>query len=368
MEFFDLKKQYQSIKEEIDGAVLRTLENGVFIGGPEVAAFEKEAAVFLETAHAITLNSGTDALYLALKALDIGPGDEVLVPDFTFIATAETVAQCGAVPVFVDIDPVTFNIDPEDIEKKITSRTKAIIPVHLFGRAADMTAISKIAKDGNLYVIEDAAQAMGAKCGQKFCGTVGDIGCFSFFPTKNLGAYGDGGMLTTDNDDIAQKIKLLRAHGSSPTNKYLHLTLGVNSRLDAIQAAVLRVKLRHLNDCNDLRIGIAEKYNESLAGAGDMIFPGIGSGRECVFHQYTITTDRRDALQKFLKERQIPTMVYYSVPLHSQPAFEYLGIEAGSCPNAALISQKVISLPIYPEFSADEQEIALKTIKEFYGG
>lgn len=364
MDFFDLKKQYQDLKPEIDEAVSRVFEAGVFIGGPQVSGFEKDAAAFLGVKYAIGLNSGTDALYLALKALGIGAGDEVIVPDFTFIATAEVVAQCGAVPVFCDIDPVSFNIKPEEIEKKITAKTKAIIPVHLFGRAADMDAIGVIVRDHGLFVVEDAAQSIGAKSGGKFSGTIGDIGCFSFFPTKNLGAFGDGGMLVTNEDQIAQKIKLLRAHGSSPENKYLHLTPGVNSRLDAIQAAILRIKLPYLDKWNETRAANAQKYNNGLTGVGDVVLPKIDG---CIFHQYTIRTLRRDNLVKFLKESGIPTMVYYSIPLHLQPAFSYLGGKSGDFPESERAAGEVLSLPIYPEMDDNDQRAVIGKIREFYG-
>jgi dTDP-4-amino-4,6-dideoxygalactose transaminase len=366
MEFFDLKEQYRNLKSGIDAAVLDVLKRGVFIGGSEVLNFEREAAEFLGLEYAIGLNSGTDALILALKALGVRQGDEVIVPDFTFIATADAAAQCGAMPVFCDINRSSFNIDSDKIEEKITAKTKAIIPVHLFGRAADMDAILAIAKKHNLFVIEDAAQAMGAEYNGKLCGTMGDVGCFSFFPTKNLGAFGDGGMLATNNVQVADKIKLLRSHGSSLEDKYRHIELGFNSRLDAVQAAILRVKLPHLNEWNARRNALAKNYNDGLSGIGDIVLPEVGGGRSCVFHQYAIRTDRRDELAGFLKKEGVPTMVYYPTPLHLQPAFGYLGGQAGDFSEAEGAAREVLCLPIYPEFGENHQRLIIGKITEFF--
>ena len=366
MDFFDLKKQYHNLKAEIDAAVLKTLDSGVFIGGSEVENFEKEIAEFCGARHALSLNSGTDALVLSIKALGIGAGDEIIVPAFTYFATAEAVAIAGATPVFADIEKDGFNIDPDEIEKKITSKTKAIIPVHLFGQAADMDGILAIAKKHNLFVIEDAAQAVGAKYKEKFVGTIGDIGCFSLFPTKNLGVCGDGGFALTDNDDLAQRVKLLRAHGAKPEDKYTHLTLGTNSRLDAIQAAIARVKLRHLNEFNKKRISNARYYNESLDGCG-VGLPTINDDGSHVFHQYTIRTARRDELVKYLKGKGVPTMVYYSTPLHLQPAFAYLGFKEGDFPVSEQAAKEVLSLPIYPELEGTQRDQITEGIRFFYG-
>jgi len=355
MEFFDLKKQYQDLKSEIDTAVLKVLEGGVFIGGPAVEKFEKEVADFLGVRHAIGLNSGTDALYLSLKALGIGAGDEVITTAFTFFATAEAVAAAGAKPVLVDIEPVTFNIDVNQIEAAITEKTKAIIPVHLFGQMADMAPIKKIAQKYNLKIIEDCAQAIGATQiidgKEAKAGNVGDIGCFSFFPTKNLGAYGDGGIVATDDDGIAAKIGMLKVHGSSPENKYKNLEIGVNSRLDTIQAAVLSVKIKYLNQWNERRAEIANHYNKELGGIADIITPFVAPNNCHVYHQYTMRTAKRDQLAQFLKSAQIPTMIYFPFPMHLEPALEYLNYKTGDFPEAERASREVVSLPIYPEFS-----------------
>lgn len=370
MEFFDLKSQYRQIKKEIDEAILNVLETGVFIGGREVEKFEKRAAEFIGTKHAIALNSGTDALYLSTKVLDIGAGDEVITTPFTFFATAEAVVACGVKPVFVDIDPQTFNIDTTKIKAAISKKTKAIIPVHLFGQMANMAPIKKIAQAHNLKIIEDCAQAMGAtqvigNCKME-AGSIGDAGCFSFFPTKNLGAYGDGGMVTTNNDEIAAEIKSLRTHGSSPENKYKNLKVGVNSRLDAIQAAVLSVKLKYLRGWNVKRVEIAKNYNQGLADIEDIILPDIGDDFSSVFHQYTIKTKRRDELKRYLKEKEIPTMIYYPTSLHLQPAFGFLNYQKGNFPETEKICKEILSLPIYPELNQESQIRVIKAIREFY--
>jgi len=396
IKFLDLTAQYKSIKKEIDEAIKRVLESGQFIGGKEVENFEKEIAKFCRVKYAISINSGTDALFLSLKALEIGPGDEVITTPFTFIATTEVIANLGAKPVFVDIDPRTFNINPQQIADKLDKlsklgklKVKAIIPVHLFGQMADMDEIMRIARKYKLFVIEDAAQAIGAKIIQnskvknqndnskfkinrikkqtwRMAGSIGDLGCFSFFPSKNLGAYGDGGMVVTNNKKLAEKIRLLRNHGSSPKNKYLNLILGTNSRLDAIQAAILRVKLKYLKKWIKKRQEIANYYNQSLKGVGDIKVPEILLDRAHTFHQYTIRTKHRDKLKKYLEKNGIPTMIYYPIPLHVQPAFKYLGYKKGDFPQAESTSREVLSLPIYPELSKKGQEFIVKKIKEFY--
>jgi len=373
MNFLDLTIQYKSIKEEIDEAIKRVLDSCVFIGGKEVEEFEKEVAEFCGVKYAIGLNSGTDALFLSLKALDVGPGDEVITVPFTFIATAEVVSNLGAKPVFVDINLGTFNIDAQKIEKAVTPKTKAIIPVHLFGQMADMDEIMDVARKHNLYVIEDAAQAIGAEYGstgspqaKRKAGTIGDLGCFSFFPSKNLGAYGDGGMVLTDNDKLAERVRLLKNHGSSPKEKYLNLIVGTNSRLDALQAAILRVKLKYLSKWSKERAGKASYYNEKLKGIGDIIIPVMDFDRNHIFHQYTIRTKSRDELQKYLKEKEIPTMIYYSLPLHLQPAFEYLNYKVGDFPESEKAAKEVLSLPIYPELFEKDQESIVHEIKNYY--
>ena len=375
IKFLDLSVQYKSIKKEIDGAIKRVLESNQFIGGSEVEEFEKEIAKFCGIKYAISVNSGTDALFLSLKALGIGPGDEVITTPFTFIATAEVIANCGAKPVFVDIDPKTFNIDPRKIEEYLKSniqypksktKIKAILPVHLFGQMADMKEIMRIAKKYKLFVIEDAAQAIGAEYKGKKAGAIGDLGCLSFFPSKNLGAYGDGGMVVTNNKKLSEKIRMMRNHGSSPKEKYLNLVLGTNSRLDSLQAAILRIKLKYLPKWSRERANKAFYYNNGLKGTGDIITPIIDSNKIHIFHQYTIRTKFRDELQKYLKENEIPTMIYYPLPLHLQPAFKYLAYKKGDFPEAEKAAKEVLSLPIYPELKKAEQDFIIRKVREFY--
>ncbi|MDD5606514.1 MAG: DegT/DnrJ/EryC1/StrS family aminotransferase [Candidatus Pacebacteria bacterium] len=366
MKFLDLVAQYKSIKKEIDKAVERVLDSSIFIGGKEVEEFEKEVARFCGVKYAIGVNSGTDALFLSLKALGIKSGDEVITTPFTFIATAGVIVNCGAKPVFADIESSTFNISPESIEGLITPKTKAILPVHLFGQMADMDEIMKIARKYKLYVVEDAAQAIGAEYRSKKAGTIGDLGCFSFFPSKNLGAYGDGGMIITNNKKLAEKIRLLKNHGSSPKEKYLNLVIGTNSRLDALQAAILRVKLRYLSKWSRERAKKADYYNKNLKGVGDIIVPKINFGRSHIFHQYTIKTKLRDKLQQYLKEKEIPTMIYYPLSLHSQPAFKYLKYRQGDFLEAEKALKEVLSLPIYPELGKKDQDYIIQKIKEFF--
>ena len=375
IQFLDLVKQYKSIKEEIDLAIKRVLESGQFIGGEEVGNFENEIAKFCETKYAISVNSGTDALFLSLKALGIGKRDEVITTPFTFIATAGVIANCGAKPVFADIERNTFNISSELVEGLITSRTKAILPIHLFGQMADMDEIMEIARKHNLFVIEDAAQAIGAAIKLKIkneklkimkAGAIGDLGCFSFFPSKNLGAYGDGGMVITNNEKLAERVRLLKNHGSSPREKYLNLIVGTNSRLDALQVAILRVKLKYLSKWSKRRAEKADYYNKNLKGVGDIIAPVTASDRSHIFHQYTIRTKSRDELQKYLKEKAIPTMIYYPLPLHLQPAFQSLGYKVGDFPESEKAAKEVLSLPIYPELFTIKQDFIIKKIKEFF--
>ena len=408
MQFVDLKKQYSLIKPEIDKAIQGVLDRAHFILGEETEKFEQEMAKFCGVKYAIGVNSGTDAIFLALKTLGIGSGDEVITTPFTFIATAEVVANLGAKPVFADINPQTFNIDPSKIEKAITKKTKAIIPVHLFGQMADMDRIMAIAKKYKLFVVEDAAQAIGAmykseirnpksetnskfqiqnsKQEWKIAGSIGDIGCFSFFPSKNLGAFGDGGMAVTNDEKLAEKLRLLRNHGSSPKEKYLNLILGINSRLDAIQAAILRVKLEYLKHWTQGRQKIAQIYNQELGKIKGITIPNIqypispeaeqvryGAGNiqypnSHIFHQYTIRVDRqvRNKLISYLKENGIPTMIYYPLPLHFQPAFRYLKYKKGALPETERVAQEVLSLPIYPELNKKEIIKICRIIKRFY--
>jgi len=372
MEFLDLKAQYKKIKKEIDSAIKKVANSQRFIGGEEVENFEKELARFCGAKYAVGVNSGTDALFLSLKALGIGKGDEVITTPFTFIATAEAVANVGAKPVFADIDENTFNIDPKEIEKKITKKTKAIIPVHLFGQMADMEEIMKIAKRYNLYVIEDSAQAIGAEIyfGKKIkkAGTIGNVGCFSFFPSKNLGGWGDGGAIVTNSKSLAQKIKLLSNHGSSFKEKYRNLILGTNSRLDALQAAILRVKLKYVEKWNLQREKKAIFYSAHLSKIKKVSPPFIKEKRNHVFHQYTIKVpaNLRNKLKNFLAKKGIPTMIYYPLPLHLQPAFSYLSYKRGDFKKAEKVSRQVLSLPIYPELSRKDQIKIIKEIKNFF--
>lgn len=373
MQFLDLKKQYKSIKKEIDKAIKNVLENSIFIGGPEVEKFESDVAKFCGVNYAIGVNSGTDALYLSLKALGITKGDEVITTPFTFIATAEVIANCGAKPVFVDIDPETYNIDVSKIEEKITKRTKAILPVHLFGQMADMEQIIKIAKKHKLKVVEDSAQAISAKIKiknkWKRAGSIGDFGCFSFFPSKNLGVYGDGGLITTNNKSLADKIKLLRNHGSSPKEKYKNLILGTNSRLDAIQAAVLNIKLKYLDGWSRKRREKADYYTKSIKKiTKEIIPPEILQDRNHVFHQYTlrIGQGKRNKIVDYLNSKGIPTMVYYPLPLHMQTALSYLKYRKNSFPKAEKTSKEVFSLPIYPEIPKSDQDFIIKSIEKYF--
>lgn len=364
MQFLDLKKQYKSIKKETDMAIQTILNSCSFILGTEVEKLEKRVAKYCNTKYAVGLNSGTDALLLSLMALNIGKGDEVITTPFTFIATVDVIALIGAKPVFVDIKPKTFNIDPEKIEKKITNKTKAIIPVHLFGQPAEMDKIMKIAKKYKLKVIEDCAQAIGAKYKNRIVGSIGHIGCLSFFPSKNLGAYGDGGMVITSNKQLAEKIKSLRIHGGH--KKYVSKILGINSRLDAIQAAILNVKLKHLNSWTKIRGQKAEIYNHAFKNIKYITTPFVEENDRHAYHQYTIRAKRRNKLQVYLKQHSIPTIIYYPVPLHLQQVFKYLCYIKGDFPVAEKTTKEILSIPIYPELSTKKQNKIINTIKRFY--
>jgi dTDP-4-amino-4,6-dideoxygalactose transaminase len=350
----DLQRQYQQLKPDLDAAVQDVLNQSQFILGPNVTALEKEIAAYHGSAFAIGVASGTDALLLALRACGIGPGDEVITTPFTFIATAEVVALLGAVPVFVDIEPDTFNIDPEKIEQKITAKTRAIIPVHLFGHPAAMTAIMGLAEKYKLKIIEDCAQAFGAEHHGKKVGAFGDCGCFSFFPSKNLAGYGDGGMIVTNDEHMANKIRMLRNHGS--TVRYHHSLIGYNSRLDEIQAAIIRVKFRYIDSFNTSRRANAEIYRTLLHASG-MALPTERLGCRHVYHQFTIRSARRDRIMVALQENGIASAVYYPVPLHRQEAFAG-GDAAGerlACAEAC--ADEVLSIPMFPELSQDEIRI-----------
>ena len=356
----DSKRQYAEIGEEVEKQVVDVLRSGQYILGKHNKALQEELAEFIGVKHTVTLNSGTDALHLALRALDIGKGDEVISTAFTFVATSEAIGIVGAKPVFVDIDKDTFNIDPKKIEDAITPRTKAIIPVHLYGQPADMDAILDIAKRHNLYVIEDACQAIGALYKGKMVGSFGDIGCFSFYPTKNLGAMGDGGLLTTNSDAIKDRVLALRNHGGAI--RYHHDEIGVNSRLDEVQAAILRVKLPHVKSWNEKRRENAHRYNELFANCPDIQTPKELDDTYCVYHQYTVKIPNRDNIHKMLQERGVGAMLYYPIPLHLQKVHEYLGMGKGSLPITEKNTEMVISLPMFPEITAEEQKTVAETL------
>jgi dTDP-4-amino-4,6-dideoxygalactose transaminase len=358
----DLQAQYQSIKDEIDEAVLDVMASGYFVLGPNVKALEAEVAEYVGCRHGIGVASGTDALRLSLEALEIGPGDEVITTPFTFVATANTISHASARPVFVDIDPRTFNIAPAQIEAAITKRTRAILPVHLYGQPAEMAAIMDIARRHNLYVIEDCAQAIGAEDGGRRVGTFGDLACFSFYPTKNLGAFGDAGMVTTNDPELAERVTVLRQQGSK--TRYYHDVLGFNSRLDEMQAALLRVKLRYLDDWQSRRGQIAARYDE-LLGELDVETPFVRPGVTHVYHQYTIRVARRDDLIEFLRERGVGSMIYYPLPLHLQKMYHDLGYSEGSLPVTERAGREVLSLPMYPELTDEQVQRVVDTIGEF---
>jgi len=364
--FLDLKAQYVGIRQEVLDAVTRTLESQHFILGSEVEAFEKEISVLTGCSHAIGCASGSDALILALLALEIGRGDEVITTPFTFVASAGSIARVGAKPVFVDIDPETFNISPRAIEKAITSRTKAIMPVHLFGLSADMNEITEIATGHRIAVVEDAAQAIGARYKGHAVGSLGVMGCFSFFPSKNLGGAGDGGLVTTNDATLAERLRLLRVHGAR--TKYEYELLGMNSRLDALQAAILRVKLRHLEQWSTSRRRNAERYRELFHEfrLESMIKPPVTPpGYAHVYNQFTIRVRDRDALREHLQSRGIPTEIYYPKPLHLQKAFAYLGHKPGGFPESEAAGLEVLSLPIFPELTEEEQRSVVAAIADF---
>ena len=358
--FLDLVRQYETIRDEIDAAVLAVIRSGHFILGEHGGAFEEEFAAYARTAHAVAVGSGTDALRLALEALGIGPGDEVITTPFTFIATAEMVSQIGAVPVFVDIDPETYAIDPRDVEKHLSARTRAIIPVHLYGHPADMTAILELAKPRGIFVIEDAAQAVGAEHRGRRAGGIGDLGCFSFYPTKNLGAYGDAGLITTNDADLAERVRKLRHHGQRV--RYIHESLGWSSRLDEIQAAVLRVKLRHLDAWTMRRRRLADHYRALLADL-PLQLPQDRDDALAVYHLFTVATDRRDDLQAFLGRRGIGTAVHYPLPIHLQEPYRASGV---TLPMSERAAKQVLSLPLFPEMTEDELKTVAAATREFF--
>jgi dTDP-4-amino-4,6-dideoxygalactose transaminase len=370
----DLKAQYAGIRDEVRKAVDEVMDSQLFILGPKVDELEKKVAEYSTTPYAVGVSSGTDALLIALMAIDLRPGDEVITTPFTFFSTAGAVARLGGVPVFVDIDPKTYNLDVAKIEKAVTRKTRAIIPVHLFGQCADMDPIMAAAKKHNLAVIEDAAQSIGADYHGKRAGSIGTMGIFSFFPSKNLGGFGDGGMVVTQDKALYDKLKILRVHGSQP--KYYHKIVGGNFRLDAIQAAVLLVKLARLDDWSLQRRRNAEFYNRKLRMTGlvergltvrpDPVYAETGDRNFHIYNQYTIKVKDRDKLRAHLKEKHIGTEVYYPVPLHLQECFKSLGCKKGDFPISEDAAENVVSIPIYPELTDAQKEYVVQSIEEFY--
>lgn len=387
----DLKRQYEIIKDEVEKEILEVARSGYYIMGPKIAKFESDMAEYLNVKNVIAVSNGTDALVLALKACGINNGDEIITSPFTFFATAEAISLTGAVPVFVDVEEKAFNIDPDKIEGKITSKTKAILPVHIFGQASNMDKINTIAKKNNLLVIEDACQAIGAKYKGKYAGSLGNIACFSFFPTKNLGAFGDAGMITTNDDNFAIVCKALREHAggkigsdakdilegnnciseakeeSSLYNpyKYFNYLIGYNARMDAIQAAILSVKLKYLNTFNTKRTESAEYYIEALKEC-NVITPYKFNNCTHVWHQFAIRTKEKDKLGEYLAEKGITTGAFYPVPLHLQKAYENLGYKIGDLPVSEMLSKETLCLPIFPELTTEEKEYIVSMIKEYF--
>jgi dTDP-4-amino-4,6-dideoxygalactose transaminase len=358
----DLKVQYASLKEEIQKAMAHVLEETSFIMGAEVKELEKRIAAYAGVRYAVGVGSGTEALHISLLGCGIKPGDEVIVPTFTFIATAEVVSLVGAKPVFCDIDPRTFTMDPRDVERRITPRTRGIIPVHLYGQAANMDEIAALATKHGLVVIEDCAQSMGARWRGTMVGAIGDAGCLSFFPSKNLGGYGDGGMILTNRGDVAERVSAIRVHGSN--RKYFHHILGLNSRLDTLQAAILLVKLGHLDEWNEKRRHAASLYDHALKES-QFITPYVSPDITHVFHQYTIRTPLRDELQKFLKEKGVASMIYYPLALHLQEVFSDCGYKKGDLPVAEKAQDEVLSLPMFPELSEEQVSYCAGVLHEF---
>ncbi len=362
----DLKAQYSTIRSEIQQAIERVLESQHFILGPEVEGLEREIAAFCQAPFAIGLSSGTDALLAALMAIGIGRGDEVITTTYSFFATAGVIARLGARPVFVDIDPKTFNLDTGEVGQKITSRTKAIMPVHLFGQCAAMDAILEIVEGKGIHVIEDAAQAIGARDNSgRQAGTMGQMGCFSFFPSKNLGAFGDAGMVITNDDHLAETLRVLRVHGAKP--KYHHSLVGGNFRLDALQAAILLVKLKHLTRWTEMRRHNASRYRllfEEMGLLECVSLPEDSAGH--IYNQFVARFPDRDRLQRFLREKGIETEVYYPVPLHLQDCFAELGYQSGDFPNAEAAASDSLALPVYPELTEEQQRYVVEQIRNFY--
>lgn len=387
----NLKRQYKDIEEEVNANVLECFKNAQYIMGENVKQFEKEIAEKIGVKHAITVGNGTDALIIALKSLGIKEGDEVITTDYTFFATAEAIRFVGATPVFCDVELDTYNIDPSQIEEKITDKTKAIICVHLFGNACKMDEINDIAKRHNLYVVEDAAQAINSQYNGKNVGNLGDVACFSFFPTKNLGCFGDGGMITTNDDDLATIVRALKVHGSGENGmkayailndeevevveqnsgdntvynplKYYNYLIGHNSRLDEIQAAILRIKLKHLDEYTENRRSISHGYIEALKDTS-LVMPTETEGGKHVFHLFILQSENREEIESKLKEKGIATGTYYKVPMHLQKAFNDLGYKKGDFPNAEYLSERTFAIPLFPEMNDEEREYIINSIKE----
>ncbi len=362
IQMVDMKKMYEEIRSRVEPKVSEVLSGGYYIGGPEVKAFEEKAAAYIGVKHAIGCANGTDALQIAMMALDIKPDDEIITTPFTFIATAETVRILGATSVFVDIDPETYNIDPEKIEAAITPKTKAIIPVHLYGQAADMDRINAIAKKHGIAVIEDNAQGFGARYKGKMLGSLSDIATVSFYPAKNLGAAGDGGLMLTNSDELESKVRMIANHGQN--ERYKHHVLGVNSRLDAIQATILNIKLDFLDQWNEKRRQAAARYKKNLESTAIIPFEHPDSYH--IYHQFSIQVKSRDDLQRYLTDNKIPSAIHYPIPLHLQHAFADMGLGKGSFPTAEKVAEGIISLPMHPHITDEEIDHISDKIKEFY--
>jgi dTDP-4-amino-4,6-dideoxygalactose transaminase len=359
----DLKAQFNTIADELRSAIDDVLKSQRFILGPMVSDFEKEVAGYCGTNHAIGVSSGTDAILVSLMALGIGPGDEVITTPYTFFSTAGCISRVGARPVFVDVNPRTYNIDPQGIERAITGKTKAVLPVHLFGQCADMDPVGELAAKHGLKVVEDAAQAIGAKYKGHGAGTMGDLGCFSFFPSKNLGGFGDGGMVVTNDSELAERITMLRTHGSRP--KYFHSMIGGNFRLDAIQAAVLRVKLPYLNTWTERRQRNAAVYDGLLRDL-PVQTPYMEPHSFCIFNQYVIRVERRDRLMSFLREKGIGCEIYYPLPLHLQKCYEGLGYREGDFPEAEKAAKETLAIPVFPELTEEQMRYVVSQIASFF--
>jgi dTDP-4-amino-4,6-dideoxygalactose transaminase len=375
----DLKRQYESIKDDVAAAIERVLTTQYFVGGPELEAFERESAEYLGARDCVGCSSGTDALWLALEAAGVRPGDRVITPPFTFFASASSITRCGATPVFADIDPATFNLDPAAVERSLSESrpVRAMMPVHLYGQCADIDAIATIAGQHDFAIIEDAAQAFGARWRDKKAGTLGTAAAFSFYPTKNLSAYGDGGAVSTDDLDLAAHVRRLRNHGSR--QRYYHEEIGWNSRLDAIQAAVLRVKLKHIDRWNQQRRALASNYDSLFRDSGLVKNNAITVDTQApvallqtrpeafhIYHQYVVRADRRDELRAYLSDRGVDTEIYYPVPLHRQQSFAFLGYKPGDLPESERAAKESLALPIFPELRDEEQQRVVAAIADFY--